>query len=46
MEQSQNEQDARVEKLWKSLHAGPTKPLDFEGLRKGLKKIDHRMLIP
>jgi hypothetical protein len=41
-EESQNAQDARVEKLWVSLHDGPIKPLDLEGLRRGLKKIDHR----
>ena len=43
----QNAQDARVEKLWQSLHNGPVVPLDFEGLRAGLRKIKHRMsLIP
>ena len=40
--ESQNGQDARVEELWKSLHDGPIQPLDLEGLRKGLKKINHR----
>ena len=38
----QNAQDARVESLWRSLHTGPIKPLDLDGLRKGLRKIDHR----
>lgn len=40
--ESQNAQDARVERLWESLHTGPIKPLDLEGLRLGLRKIDHR----
>ena len=42
-DESQNVRDARVEKLWKSLHTGTIKPLDLDGLRKGLRKIDHRM---
>ena len=41
-EESQNARDARVEKLWKNLHTGPIAPLDFEGLKAGLQKIDHR----
>lgn len=42
MDESQNAQDARVEELWRSLHDGPIQPLDLEGLRRGLQKIDHR----
>ena len=41
-EESQDVQDERVEKLWRSLHTGPIAPLDLEGLREGLRKIDHR----
>ena len=45
-DESQNARDARLEKLWKSLHNGPVRPLDLEGLRAGLEKIGHRMLEP
>ena len=41
-EDSHSEQDKRVETLWRSLHTGPVAPLDLEGLREGLRKIDHR----
>lgn len=43
-DESQNARDARLEKLWKSLHDGPVQPLDLEGLRAGLEKIGHREL--
>ncbi|RFU31382.1 hypothetical protein B7463_g4949, partial [Scytalidium lignicola] len=39
--ESQNLRDARVEKLWKRLDPQNKGELDVNGLRKGLKKIDH-----
>lgn len=39
---TQKEQDARVEKLWKTLDTGKEGQLDREGLKKGLRRIDHR----
>ncbi len=38
-------QDARVEKLWKSLDTRNEGQLNLNGLRKGLSKIDHRRYI-
>ena len=46
MEQSQNDRDKRVEELWKKLDPAGHGELDVKGLQKGLKKIDHRKLIP
>ncbi len=40
--ESQNARDARVERLWKQLDTLKNGELDLAGLRKGLKKIDHR----
>jgi len=37
-----NAQDARVEKLWQTLDTRKEGQLDFNGLKKGLKKMDHR----
>jgi solute carrier family 25 phosphate transporter 23/24/25/41 len=42
--ESQNAQDARVERLWKQLDTLKKGELDLAGLRKGLQKIDHRQL--
>lgn len=42
MAESQNERDARVEQLWKKLDFQGKGELDWKGLQKGLKKIDHR----
>ncbi|KAJ2991381.1 hypothetical protein NUW58_g2535 [Xylaria curta] len=41
MAESQNERDARVEKLWKQLDYQGKGELDWKGLQRGLKKIDH-----
>lgn len=38
----QKEQDARVEKLWRTLDTGKEGQLDREGLKKGLRRINHR----
>lgn len=42
MSESQNERDARVEELWKKLDYQGKGELDWKGLQRGLKKIDHR----
>jgi solute carrier family 25 (mitochondrial phosphate transporter), member 23/24/25/41 len=42
MEESQNQRDARVEALWKRLDYQHKGELDWKGLQRGLKKIDHR----
>ncbi|KAI1766886.1 mitochondrial carrier [Hypoxylon sp. FL1150] len=41
MEESQNQRDARVEQLWKRLDYQNKGELDWKGLQKGLKRIDH-----
>lgn len=38
----QKAQDARVEKLWQTLDTQKQGHLDVNGLKKGLKKINHR----
>lgn len=35
--------DARVEELWQTLDTRKEGALDLSGLKKGLKKMDHRM---
>ena len=39
---NQKVRDARVEKLWQTLDTQKEGHLDVKGLKKGLKKIDHR----
>ncbi|KAI0966019.1 mitochondrial carrier domain-containing protein [Xylaria arbuscula] len=41
MAESQNERDARVEQLWKKLDYQGKGELDWKGLQRGLKKMDH-----
>ncbi|KAI0131148.1 mitochondrial carrier [Daldinia grandis] len=43
MEESQNQRDVRVEQLWRKLDYQGTGELDWKGLQKGLKRIDHPM---
>lgn len=43
--ESQNSRDARVEGLWKRLDTLNKGELDLNGLRRGLRKIDHRQQI-
>ncbi|KAI1095165.1 mitochondrial carrier [Rostrohypoxylon terebratum] len=43
MEESQNQRDARVEELWKRLDYQHKGELDWKGLQKGLRRIDHPM---
>jgi solute carrier family 25 phosphate transporter 23/24/25/41 len=45
-EESQNQRDKRVEDLWKSLDTQKTGHLDFKGLQRGLRRIDHRVSFP
>ena len=40
--EDQAAQDARVEKLWKTLDTRNEGQLNLSGLKKGLTKIDHR----
>jgi solute carrier family 25 phosphate transporter 23/24/25/41 len=41
-EESKDERDKRVAKLWETLDTRREGHIDLTGLRKGLKKIDHR----
>ncbi|KAI0884839.1 mitochondrial carrier [Annulohypoxylon maeteangense] len=41
MEESQNQRDARVEELWRKLDYQHKGELDWKGLQKGLRRIDH-----
>ncbi|KAK8024782.1 calcium dependent mitochondrial carrier protein [Apiospora arundinis] len=41
MEESQNQRDARLEQLWKKLDYQSKGELDWKGLQRGLRKIDH-----
>jgi hypothetical protein len=43
LQESQNQRDKRVEDLWKRLDVQQTGYLDFKGLQRGLRRIDHRM---
>jgi solute carrier family 25 phosphate transporter 23/24/25/41 len=40
--ESQDERDQRVARLWTRLGAKERDHLDYNGLKKGLRKIDHR----
>ncbi|KAK0613897.1 mitochondrial carrier domain-containing protein [Immersiella caudata] len=40
--ETQNERDKRVEELWRRLDPAGHRELDFKGLQKGLRRIDHR----
>lgn len=42
LRESQNAQDARVEKLWKELDIKKKGELDIQDLQKGLRQLDHR----
>jgi solute carrier family 25 phosphate transporter 23/24/25/41 len=42
MDESQNQRDKRVEELWRRLDPAGHGELDFKGLQKGLRRIDHR----
>lgn len=40
--ETQNQRDARVEELWRKLDLDRSGELDWKGLKRGLRKIDHR----
>jgi siroheme synthase len=42
--ESQNQRDARVERLWSRLDPTGKGELDLNGLQKGFRRIDHREL--
>jgi hypothetical protein len=42
LQESQNQRDKRVEELWAKLNPEGSAELDFKGLQKGLRRIDHR----
>jgi Ca2+-binding EF-hand superfamily protein len=44
--ESTNSQDARVEALWKTFDTDHHGYLNITDLRRGLRRLDHRMLIP
>jgi hypothetical protein len=44
--ESPNAQDARVEELWRRLGGDGKGYLDLPGLKKGLRKMDHRKFCP
>jgi solute carrier family 25 phosphate transporter 23/24/25/41 len=44
MEEPQSQRDRRVEELWKKLDPAGHGELDFKGLQRGLKRIDHRKI--
>ena len=46
LDESQNQRDARIEELWRKLDPQGTGELDYKGLQKGLRKIDHRTSLP
>ena len=45
-EESQEHRERRIADLWKTLDVSGRGELDFNGLRKGLRKIDHRAKWP
>jgi hypothetical protein len=40
--ESQDEREARLQKLWKKLDTRDEGQIDLNGLKKGLRKMDHR----
>lgn len=40
--ESQHQRDKRVEELWRRLDPQGDRELDLKGLKKGLRRIDHR----
>jgi solute carrier family 25 phosphate transporter 23/24/25/41 len=43
--ESKDERDQRVARLWESLDTRKEGHIDLNGLKKGLKKIDHREFV-
>jgi solute carrier family 25 phosphate transporter 23/24/25/41 len=44
LDESQNQRDARLEKLWRKLDPKGTGELDLTALKAAFKRIDHRQL--
>lgn len=42
-EETEKERDDRLEKLWNTLDTTGDGQIDIHGLKKGLKKMDHRL---
>lgn len=40
--ETEEHREARIAELWKTLDTGGKGEIDFNGLRKGLRKMDHR----
>jgi len=38
--------ERRIEELWRTLDTSGRGEIDFSGLRKGLRKMDHRQILP
>lgn len=43
--ESDKERDDRLEELWKTLDSKGDGQIDMNGLKKGLKRLDHRMTV-
>jgi solute carrier family 25 (mitochondrial phosphate transporter), member 23/24/25/41 len=41
-EETDKQRDERLKKLWKTLDSSGDGQIDLHGLKKGLKKMDHR----
>lgn len=41
-EKPEKEQEERLKELWSTLDSGGDGQIDINGLKKGLKKMDHR----
>ncbi len=41
-EETDKERDERLNKLWNTLDSGGDGQIDVKGLKRGLKKMDHR----
>lgn len=42
--ESEKDRDTRIEKLWSTLDVRKEGQIDINGLKRGLKKMDHRLL--
>ncbi len=42
-EETDKKRNERLDKLWNTLDSGSDGQIDIKGLKKGLKKMDHRM---
>lgn len=44
--ETDKQRDERLKKLWNTLDSAGDGQIDINGLKKGLKKMDHRMRAP